>query len=59
MKGKSEGKTHKHQFPFESKPTHPVAADWGNGKEATQSGCKGKNAGMEVPKGVWKESGKP
>lgn len=49
----------KHEFPFKSKPQHPTAAGWGDGKEATHSGGKGKNAGMQMPKGAMPESGKP
>lgn len=58
MKGKNKG-AGKSEFPAMSKPTHPTAAAWGDGKEAIHSGGKGKNAGMQVPPGVWKESGKP
>lgn len=47
------------EFPVESKPTHPTAASWGDGKEAIHSGGKGRDAGMQMPKGVWKESGNP
>lgn len=46
------------EFPASSKPTHPTAAEWGDGKEAIHSGGKGRNAGLELPPGVMKESGK-
>lgn len=49
----------KQQFPAKSKPTHPVAAGWGDGEAAIKSGGKGKNAGMQMPSGVMPESGKP